>query len=215
MTAPPQFPGMNPYLESPYRWPEIHHALISELARTLNFQIVPKYRAAVETRVWIEISTPYEITEGYLEIREPLTKRVITVIEVLSPANKRPGEGRKKYLAKRETVLSSATHFVEIDLLRQGETMPIVGGQRSDYQILVSRADERPSAERYAFNLRDEMPKFLLPLDTSDSAVEPIVDIKALLNQVCVNTAVDIDIDYTIQPQPSVSQKDFDWMRSL
>jgi hypothetical protein len=250
MTAPPQFPGMNPYLESPYRWPEIHHALISELARTLNLRIVPKYRAAVETRVYIDMSlvgipdvyiqernaqkgirssavavstkpervvipTPYEITEGYLEIREPLTKRVITVIEVLSPANKRPGEGRKKYLAKRETVLSSATHFVEIDLLRQGEAMPIVGGQRSDYQILVSRADERPSAERYAFNLRDEMPKFLLPLDTSDSAVEPIVDIKALLNQVCVNTAVDIDIDYTIQPQPSVSQKDFDWMRSL
>lgn len=250
MTAPLLFPGMNPYLESPYRWPEIHHALISEIARTINPQIIPKYRAAVETRVYIDTSlvgipdvylhqradqrgnrssavavstqpervtipTPCEVTEGYLEIREPLTKRVITVIEVLSPANKRAGEGRKKYLSKRETVLSSATHFVEIDLLRQGEAMPVAGGVQAHYQILVSRADERPSAERYAFNLRDQMPKFLLPLDVEDAAIEPVVDIKALLDQVCEDTAVDIDIDYTVPPQPSVSEEDFLWMRSL
>lgn len=246
----PVFPGMNPYLESPYRWPEIHHALISEIARTLNPQLVPKYRAAVETRVYIDTSlvgipdvyvhqraeqkrsrssaiavstkpervtlpTPCEVTEGYLEIREPFSKKVITVIEVLSPANKRLGEGRKQYLAKRETVLSSATHFIEIDLLRQGEPMPVTGGRRADYQILVSRADERPSAERYAFNLRDEMPQFLLPLDEQDAGNEPTVDMKSMLNQVCRDTAVDIDIDYTVQPQPAISKEDFDWVRSL
>lgn len=250
MNAAPLFPGMNPYLESPYRWPEIHHALISEIARTLNPQITPKYRAAVETRVYIDTSlvgipdvyvhrraeqkssrssaitvstkpervvipTPCEVTEGYLEIREPATKRVITVIEVLSPANKRPGEGRKKYLNKRETVLSSATHFVEIDLLRKGEAMPVAGGQQADYQILVSRADDRPSAERYAFNLADEMPKFLLPLDIKDDSIEPVIDIKALLNRVCEDTAVEIDIDYTIQPEPPVSSESFEWLKSL
>ena len=244
------FPGMNPYLESPYRWPEIHHALISEIARVINPYIVPKYRAAIETRVYIDsslvgipdayvhkrsqqreassasvavstkpervaIPTPCEVTEGYLEIREPLTRRVITVIEVLSPANKRTGEGRKKYLSKRETVLSSLTHFIEIDLLRQGEAMPIAGGQPADYQISISRADERPSAERYAFNLRDEMPKFLLPLDAEDASMEPVLDIKALLNQVCEDTAVDIDIDYAVQPQPPVSGEEFEWLQSL
>lgn len=144
MPTKPPFPGMNPYLESPYRWPEIHHALISEMARTLNLQIVPKCRAAIEARVYIDtalvgipniyvhkradanarssavavsakpervrLPTPCEVTEGYLEIREPLTKRVVTVVEVLSPANKRSGEGRRKYLEKRQTVLASATH---------------------------------------------------------------------------------------------------------
>ncbi len=249
MTAP-IFPGMNPYLDSPYRWPEIHHVLISEIARTLNTQIVPKYRAAIETRVYIDtalvgipdvyvhrrslskdtrssaiavstkpervtIPTPCEVTEGYIEIREPSTKRVITVIEVLSPANKRVGEGRKKYLAKRETVLSSQTHFIEIDLLRQGEPMPISGGQEASYQILVSRSDERPSAERYAFNIQEPMPTILLPLDAEDAEKEPLLDLKALLNQVCENTAVDIDIDYSVQPQPPVSEEDFKWVRSL
>jgi hypothetical protein len=30
------FPGMNPYLENPDLWPEVHHLLISLLAETLN-----------------------------------------------------------------------------------------------------------------------------------------------------------------------------------
>lgn len=225
-------------------------SLISEIARTLNPQLVPKYRAAVETQVYVDTSlvgipdvyiqreakqkstrasslavtttpervtlpSPCEVTEGYLEIREPLTQKVITVIEVLSPANKRLREGRRKYLSKRETVLSSATHLLEIDLLRQGEAIPIQGGQQADYQILVSHADERPSAERYAFNLRDEMPKILLPLTAEDTALEPVLDLKQLLNQVCKDTAVDINIDYTVQPQPSISAEDFAWIQSL
>ncbi|MGF1515853.1 MAG: DUF4058 family protein [Elainellaceae cyanobacterium] len=247
MPTKPPFPGMNPYLESPYRWPEIHHALISEMARTLNLQIVPKCRAAIEARVYIDtalvgipniyvhkradanarssavavsakpervrLPTPCEVTEGYLEIREPLTKRVVTVVEVLSPANKRSGEGRRKYLEKRQTVLASATHFVEIDLLRQGEPMPLASQRRADYQILVSRSNERPSAERYAFTVQEPIPKFLLPLEIDDT--EPVVDLKARLEQVCQNTAVDIDIDYTAQPQPALPESDWSWLRSL
>lgn len=248
MTAIPLFPGMNPYLESPYRWTEIHHQLISEIAAALNSQVVPKYRAAVETKVYIDLSLvgipdvliakeskqpstqgssvavftkpekvtiprPCEIKEGYIEIRETATRRVITVIELLSPANKRSGEGRKQYLKKRHTVLESETHFVEIDLLRKGDPMPLMEGQKTDYQVLVSRVEQRPVAERYAFNLRDRMPKFPLPLQTEDT--EPAIDLKALLNQVCRKTAIDIVIDYQTQPQPALSEDDFSWLASL
>ena len=46
---------------------------------------------------------------------------VVTVLETLSPANKRPGgDGRREYLKKREEVLQSPSHLVEIDLLRGG-----------------------------------------------------------------------------------------------
>ena len=48
------FPGMNPYLESPALWSEVHSWLIVELARLLNQFITPKYRAAVEKRVYEE-----------------------------------------------------------------------------------------------------------------------------------------------------------------
>ena len=47
-----------------------------------------------------------------------MSGEVITVVELLSPTNKRPGEGRRKYEAKRLAVLGSRTHLVEIDLIR-------------------------------------------------------------------------------------------------
>ena len=50
------FPGMNPYLENPDIWPEIHAWLIVQLARSLNPRLKPKYRAAVEQRVYYRLS---------------------------------------------------------------------------------------------------------------------------------------------------------------
>ncbi len=49
---PSSFPGMNPYLENPELWTELHHLLIGILAETLNPQLLPKYRAAIEKRVY-------------------------------------------------------------------------------------------------------------------------------------------------------------------
>lgn len=51
MSRPP-FPGMNPYLEQPDIWAEVHYGLISGLMRTLNPILNPKYRAAVDKRVY-------------------------------------------------------------------------------------------------------------------------------------------------------------------
>lgn len=248
MTLIPQFPGMNPYLESPYRWPEIHTWLIVELARTLNPQLKPKYRAAVETRIYTDsvlvgiadaavfekpnispkrmisvaiatkperVTVPMmsEVTERYLEIRERETQRVLTVIEVLSPANKRAGQGRKKYLEKRQNIFDSSTHLVEIDLLRKGEPMPLCEEQTAAYQILVSRARDRPIADRYAFNLQEPIPKFPIPLDGKD--IESVIDLKELLNRISQDSGIEESIDYSVQPQPELSAADLDWVRSL
>ncbi|MCG6134439.1 MAG: DUF4058 family protein [Nostoc sp. LLA-1] len=49
---PSPFPGMNPYLEHPGVWPGVHHLLISEIARFLSPQLRPKYRVAVEVRMY-------------------------------------------------------------------------------------------------------------------------------------------------------------------
>ncbi|MEM8504603.1 MAG: DUF4058 family protein [Cyanobacteria bacterium P01_D01_bin.1] len=248
MSVAPAFPGMNPYLESPTRWPEIHTWLIVEIARSLNPQLRPKYRAAVETRVYIDdnligipdatvyrqpivasagnlsVSTTakpervtlpvaYEVTERYLEIRNVETKRVITVIELLSPANKRKGEGRRQYLAKRRRVLNSSSHFIEIDLLRMGEAMPVMGAPIKTYQVLVSRSAERPSAERYSFGLREQIPQFAIPLSEGDD--EPVVNLNQLLANVCSATDIESTINYTAQPQPPLSIEDFEWIKAL
>ncbi len=78
--------------------------------------------------------------ESYLEIRQAGTGRVVTVLELLSPKNKRAGTGRDNYNAKHTKILASQTHLVEIDLLRAGESPPVSVQVNSDYRILVSRA---------------------------------------------------------------------------
>ena len=61
---------------------------------------------------------PDIITEAYLELRTVEDDRVVTVLELLSPTNKRPGRGRAEYELKRLVLLGTATHLVEVDLLR-------------------------------------------------------------------------------------------------
>ena len=61
---------------------------------------------------------PERVRETYLEIREAPIEAVVAVIEILSHSNKRPGEGRREYEAKRLRTLATLTHLVEIDLLR-------------------------------------------------------------------------------------------------
>ncbi|MGC8712006.1 MAG: DUF4058 family protein [Leptodesmis sp.] len=49
---PSPFPGMNPYLEAPALWSGVHHWLITEIARSLQPQLRPRYFVAVEERVY-------------------------------------------------------------------------------------------------------------------------------------------------------------------
>lgn len=50
---PSPFPGMDPYLESPVIWPDVHHELISGIRAALNPVLRPQYVARVELRVYI------------------------------------------------------------------------------------------------------------------------------------------------------------------
>ncbi|BAZ28616.1 hypothetical protein NIES4074_10500 [Cylindrospermum sp. NIES-4074] len=253
---PSPFPGMNPYLEHPELWPEVHSRLIIAIADAIFPYLRPKYRVAVEKRVYqmtdgnsvlvgipdvtigryltttqkepsniavasppakpltVNIPIPEEVRESYLEVREVGTGEVVTVIEVLSPKNKRSGEGRKAYENKRLQVLGSSTHLVEIDLLRGGEPMPILGNQIiSDYRILVSRSQLRPTAELYPFNLQEQIPAFALPLRKGDT--EPIVDLQVVINDLFDRAGFDLAIDYTAEPVPPIGEADVAWVNEL
>ncbi len=237
MSSP--FPGMNPYLEHPDFWQGLHHLLIVEIARFLAPQLRPKYIVAVEVRMYetggedllgklpdvavvappaqpvtVTIPVPEVIKQGYLEIREVETKEVVTAIEIISPVNKRPGEGRKTYETKRQRVIGSFTNLVEIDLLRNWQPMPFDNrGIQTDYRILVCRSDRRPLADLYGFNLSQEIPKFPIPLKPAD--VEPVVDLQALLNTVYDVAGYDMRIDYRREPVPALSETNAAWADAL
>ena len=54
---PSPFPGMDPFLESPRLWPDVHHSLISGIRQALNPQLRPRYVARIEERVYISDET--------------------------------------------------------------------------------------------------------------------------------------------------------------
>jgi hypothetical protein len=109
----------------------------------------------------VQVPLPEEVHETYLEIRDVQQRDLITALEILSPANKQ-GVGREFYIRKRMPVLGSLSHLVEIDLVRAGAAMPVMGSPpSSDYRILVSRSERRPEARLFPFSMRDPIPRFL------------------------------------------------------
>jgi hypothetical protein len=162
----------------------------------------------------VRVPVVEETNETYLEVREVDTERVVTVLEVLSPTNKRPGRGRDLYLGKRMEVLASRTHLVEIDLLRAGAPMPILDDRTSsDYRILVSRANQRPNADLYAFSVRQPIPVFPLPLKKNEQG--PEVDIGRLLHALYERASYDLRIDYKREPEPPLAPQDAGWADEL
>ncbi|MDB9525109.1 DUF4058 family protein [Oscillatoria sp. CS-180] len=128
-------------------------------------------------------------------------------------ANKRPGRGRQSYETKRVQVLNSATHLVEIDLLRALDPMPMFGDFQSHYRILVSRSHLRPQADLYTFNLSDEIPVFPLPLRPQDE--EPLVFLQSLLNEIYDRSGYDLKLDYRPDPVPALAQEEAVWLDEL
>jgi Protein of unknown function (DUF4058) len=73
-------------------------------------------------------ATPLVVEVDELEVHEPYIAildryrdfRVVTVIELVSPANRAAGPGRESYQAKQREIRAGESHLVEIDLLRHG-----------------------------------------------------------------------------------------------
>lgn len=161
----------------------------------------------------VTVPMPETVKERYLELREVGSNRVITVIEVLSPKNKRPGKGRNNYEDKRLKILSSLTHLVEIDLLRGGESMPVMSGiDNEEYSILVSRSEQRPSADLYSFSLQDEIPSFALPLSAAEQL---IISLQEIFSQVYDQARYGSRIDYQQPLNPTLTSEEQIWLTSL
>lgn len=162
--------------------------------------------------VTVELPVPDIVRETYLEVRATQGGQVITALEILSPANKQPGEGRAQYERKRETVLDSLTHLVEIDLLRGGLPMAMFGNG-ADYRILVSREWQRPRADLLPFTVRQPIPDFPLPLLRGDA--EPVVPLNALLHDLYDRAGYDLRLDYRADPEPPLEGDDAAWADAL
>ncbi|MFV9506854.1 MAG: DUF4058 family protein [Oscillochloridaceae bacterium umkhey_bin13] len=76
------FPGMDPYLEAPSLWPDLHHDLITTIRDQIQSQLTPGYRAVI---------TPYVVFES-IEIA-PVRRAVpdVAIVEREYPGMARAG----------------------------------------------------------------------------------------------------------------------------
>jgi hypothetical protein len=115
---------MNPYLENPEFWPEVHHLLISLLAETLNPQLLPKYRVAIEKRVYtlcgeesLLVGVP-DATVAWQSVERPspgVRQSSTTVIaDPLTVTVPMPIEVREGYLEVREVTTQTVVTAIEL-----------------------------------------------------------------------------------------------------
>ncbi len=163
----------------------------------------------------LEVELPFEgeVSESYLEIRAGKNV-LVTTLEILSPVNKLHSQGRLDYLTKRNQIIGSMTNLVEIDLLRDGPPMPVLGAPPpSDYRILVRRGFSHPSAHLHHFGVRDPIPEIAIPLQSTEEAVS--LNLGAILRRVFANARYDLEIDYRTPPVPALRPADAEWASGL
>lgn len=251
---PSPFPGMDPYLEDPWLWPDFHMTFAVGIRTELNRRLPKGYVALVDRYVWaqdpeteerkrlgkpdvfltgesevkatlattavlapIEIVLPSLSEKGfpYVKIVDRAQRRLVTVVELLSPSNKASGRDRDAYLMKQREYLASDLNLVEMDLLRKGERLPWVtpAVASSDYYVMVSRAVERPHGKLWPFSVRDSLPPISIPLSLRDGDVP--LELGTIMNQIYDSAGYGRELDYTQPPIPPLDEPDAAWAHQL
>ena len=162
--------------------------------------------AVLDAPAPIHLPRPDVEYQAYLEIRDRSSRELVTVLEWLSPTNK--GRHRDQYLRKRDQILVSTAHLVEIDLIRDGEPMPAPDRPGCDYSVTVSRAERRPEADFWPIGLRDRLPVIPVPLRAPDR--DATFDLQDLLHRVH-DAGRYASYVYEGRPQPPLRPDDETW----
>lgn len=245
------FPGMDPYLEAPRLWPDVHNRLTFAICDQIQPHLSPRYTAVITpyatseeititpARVLVpdvalvqhdrplpqhepvviapatlmgEVALDEPAQYRRIEIRVVGEETLVTVIEILSPANKRPGADADAYERKRRDLLRSAVHLLEVDLLRGGRrpsvTTPL---PVAPYFIFLSRAEQRPQIAIWPLALQQALPVVPVPLRGPDPDVP--LDLNQALQRIYTSARYDLRIDYQQQPPtPALSSEELAWI---
>lgn len=119
------FPGMNPYLENPTTWPNLHSRLIVAIANLLAPQLRPKYRIVVEEAVYkrdeqaqsVLIGIPdasIRQTGSATKVSSPPPKRNVAVAEPIPVTLPLPITVRQRYLEIRSIQINDVVAVIEV-----------------------------------------------------------------------------------------------------
>ena len=122
---PTPFPGMDPYLERPGIWQQVHADLIVDIRRFLTPQVRPRYYVAIEQLTYLTIISPLEQRVGVpdvLVVATPpspslttsATAAMATDVQPLVAELPQPEEVQQRYLEIRDTATHTVITTIEI-----------------------------------------------------------------------------------------------------
>jgi hypothetical protein len=157
-----------------------------------------------------------DVREAYIEIRDHKAReRLITLIEFVSPVNKRGKIGRSLYQRKQRDAVKAEVNIVEVDLLRAGKPITLAGTHRTTpmtapYHASICRS-ERMVIEWFPMSLREKLPVIPIPLRPKD--VDATLDLQALVALAYRNGRYAEALDYRDPPYPALKGDDATWAK--
>jgi hypothetical protein len=147
-----------------------------------------------------------------VEIRDVAERRLVTAIEILSPANKYT-PGFEEYLQRRIELLKTETHLLEIDLVRQGRRLPFEGFlPPAHYYVYLSRTQRRPNTQIWPVHLYGRLPRVPVPLLAPDPDV--VLDLQRAVDACFALVGYDLLLDYTqAPPPPELTADELAWVK--
>lgn len=181
-------------------------------------------RTEVSPGIRVEVHTEkYDVP--FLEIRDPSRNhQLVTLIEIISPANKQPGPDRDAYLKKQWEVLHSDASLIELDLLRSGKRLLPepeleiqVREMAGDYLILLNRYANRTGYDLeylvYPVDVREMLP--CIPVPLTGALPDVPLDLNVAVQRTYVSGPYARLLDYTVPPDPPLNEDDARWAEAL
>jgi hypothetical protein len=170
----------------------------------------PEYAGSVRMQAFVAERFRETFVEIYLQGEE---RTLITCIEVLSPSNKRPGtEGWKEYERKRQAMLFGQANFLELDLLRGGQKMPMrTPWPEAPYTLLVSWAMDAPYCRVWPAHFNARLPVIPVPLLYPEPDLR--LDLQPLLDEIYALGRYGEVLNYERPLQPALPAADAAWVR--
>lgn len=217
---PSPFPGMDPYLETPDRWPAFQHQFILALAEAIQPGLSDRYRLRFATRTYATDLVLFtsivreEHQEHYLEIRQRNTDQLVVWLDMVSPTNRTTAEGRQRYQSAVQLAMKQHSHVVELDLVVAGTSCLLAdrsGLTDQRYCVSVWRAGRASAYELYGLKLDSRLPRIRLPLAFDDRDLS--IDLQTVFNRVYDRHHAG-QIDYTFDPKVPVSALELAWLQN-
>jgi len=201
---------------NPYGKEHIAHFIVAEPPRRLSKAQVAYGSLVANEPQTIRFSDD-ERRVPYIKVVNVASGDVVTLIEVLSPANK-IGRGRDQYLERQDEILNTPVSLVEIDLLSRptatyARFFELHSPHDWRYNICISRPQRRTSVEVYAIPLGDRLPRCNIPLLPEDD--DAVVDLNAVLARCYDVGAYHLLLDYSKPPPVSLSKAEEEWLEAL